>query len=104
MSNDILGFILPLAVFILIFYFLMLRPQKKEAEKRMNMLRAVKIGDKIETISRVIGEVVSVEGEEIVVDIADSSSREPCKVRMGLEAVSRVLNATAEPEKEKLTA
>ncbi len=90
--NDILGFLLPLAIFILIFYFLLVKPQKKAAEKRSAMLQSIKAGDKIVTISHVIAEVITVEGDELLINIADRGN---CEIRIHREGVSHILNGDA---------
>ncbi len=51
---DSLVLIVPM---ILIFYFLIIRPQKKQAKQKQLMINALKKGDKVITSSGIIGEV-----------------------------------------------
>ena len=51
---------------ILIFYFIVIRPQQKQRKDHESALRAVKRGDRIVTTGGIIGEVIHV--KETVVD------------------------------------
>ncbi len=54
--------------FILLFYFLMIRPQKKQEAKRKELLGALKKGDKVITNSGIHGEIAEVrEGSSTLV-------------------------------------
>lgn len=61
----------PVFLMVLIFYFMLYRPQKKAQAKRQAMLDQVKTGDRIMTIGGMYGEVVAVDDKEVVVKIAD---------------------------------
>lgn len=93
MSNDILSSLILFGVLILLFWFLFISPQKKELQKRTAMLNAIKVGDKIETISRVIAEVVAIEDDKtLLINIAASGM---CKIRIDREGVARVIKSEA---------
>lgn len=89
-----LPFILIFALFIFSF-----RSQKKQAEARATMLRSIKAGDKVETISRVVGEVVSVDGNYLILNIAVSGS---CKVKVHLEAVAGIFKDDEDKKSDEL--
>jgi preprotein translocase subunit YajC len=61
-------FFLPL---LLIFYFLLIRPQQKRAKKHAEMIGGVKRGDTVVTSGGLIGKVHKVADAEITVDLAD---------------------------------
>ncbi|MSN96052.1 preprotein translocase subunit YajC [Campylobacter sp. FMV-PI01] len=48
-SNSIFGTLFPLVIFFLIFYFLVIRPQQKQAKAHAKMLNELAKGDKILT-------------------------------------------------------
>ena len=50
--NAILALVIQLLPFILIFYFLLIRPQKKQQKQISDMLSSLKIGDEIVTVGR----------------------------------------------------
>jgi len=58
-------FMLP--AFALVFYFLLIRPQRQKDKERREMLEKVKKGDKIITTGGILGEVVRVSEREIVI-------------------------------------
>ena len=61
----------PFAIMFIIFYFLILRPQKKREDERKAMLSRLKKGDRVLTSGGLIGTIHAVEPHEIVVEVAD---------------------------------
>ena len=60
--------ILPFAVIMLVMYFMMIRPQKKAAQKTQSMLDSLKAGDAVVTIGGLHGVVDEVrEADKLVV-------------------------------------
>lgn len=87
-----------IAVFIAIFYFMILRPEnkkKKDAEALRNSLHR---GDKITTIGGIIGKIVDIKDEKIVIETGEDL------VRMELQKWAVMTNDTAEKEKAKRAA
>jgi len=60
---------LPLLLIVL-FYFMILRPQQKRMKQHQAMINAVKRGDTVVLSSGMIGKVTKVEDAEVHVDIA----------------------------------
>ena len=50
---------LPLVIMVLIFYFLLIRPQRKRDKAEREMRNSIQVGDEISTIGGFIGKVVS---------------------------------------------
>lgn len=61
----------PLAAMMLLLYFLFIRPQKKEQEKRHSMLVALKKGDRVITLGGMYGTIVDISEKNIVLKVAD---------------------------------
>lgn len=77
--------LLPIAL-LAVFYFLMLRPQKKQ-EKEVNAMRDnLVVGDEITTIGGIIGKIVSIKDETLVLE----TSRNGTKIRILKSAVRNV--------------
>lgn len=57
-------------VMILVFYFLMIRPQQKRQKKHKEMTESLKRGDNIITTAGIYGRVENVEAETVVLEIA----------------------------------
>ena len=61
----------PIIVMLLIFYFLLYRPQKKARQERDAMLSALKIGSRVVTIGGIYGTIVNLDDEVVRLKIAD---------------------------------
>ena len=70
---NILAQFLPLIVLFAIFYFLIIRPQQKEAKAHKEMIQSLKKGDKIITNGGLICEVVKAEDEFIKAKLNDDT-------------------------------
>jgi len=68
-GSDIFASLLPLVVLFAIFYFLVIRPQQKQAKTHKGMIEALKKGDKIITNGGIICEVVKPEEDFIKVKL-----------------------------------
>jgi preprotein translocase subunit YajC len=60
------------ALFGVVLYFLMIRPQQVKAKQHTELLKALKPGDKIVTSSGIIGVVVSVKEKAVSIRSADT--------------------------------
>ncbi len=84
---------------IAIFYFLIIRPQKKRDKETKAMLDAMKKGDKIITIGGIHGTVVAVKEQTVVIKVDDNT-----RIEFTKSAVSTVVNkdgAKSNPNKKK---
>jgi preprotein translocase subunit YajC len=80
------GMLLPIVGMLLIFYFLMIRPQQKRQKEVQKMLSAIKKGDRVVTASGLYGTVSGVKDDVLVIQIADN-----VKVEMVKNAVTGVV-------------
>ena len=62
----------PIILMLLIFYFLLYRPQKKAREERDAMLSSLKVGNRVITIGGIYGTIVSLTDEVVRLKIADN--------------------------------
>ncbi|EAI8696034.1 preprotein translocase subunit YajC [Campylobacter jejuni] len=72
-ENSILTSLLPLVVLFAIFYFLVIRPQQKQAKAYKQMLESLQKGDKIITNGGLICEVVKPEEDFIKVKLNEDN-------------------------------
>ena len=63
---------MPIILMVLIFYFLLYRPQKKAQEARSKMLDSLKVGNRVITIGGIYGTIVSLTDEIVTVKIAQN--------------------------------
>ncbi|HEV2531256.1 preprotein translocase subunit YajC [Phenylobacterium sp.] len=68
--QDMLIQFLPLVALVVLFYFLMIRPQQRRMKSHQQAISAIKRGDTVVLPSGVIGKVVRVEDAEVGVEIA----------------------------------
>ncbi len=59
--------LVPLALMIVVFYFLLIRPQQKQARQQDDMRKAIKKGDKIVTTGGILGTVVGVKDKSLTI-------------------------------------
>ena len=58
------------AVMILVFWLLIIRPQQKQKKKQEEFLTSLKSGDKVVTAAGFIGRIVSIDGDEVSLELA----------------------------------
>jgi len=83
--------IMPLGL-ILVFYFLILRPQKQREKEHKRLLGSVKKGDMIRTIGGIHGEVVVVKDDYLIVLIDKDTG---ATIKLERSALGAVLDQSA---------
>ena len=78
--------IIMLVGLLLVMYFVMIRPQKKQEKEQNDMRNNLAVGDEITTIGGIIGKIVSIKEETCVIE----TSHERTKIPILKTAVSRV--------------
>jgi preprotein translocase subunit YajC len=86
--------LLPFLLIILVFYFLILRPQQKRTKQRAKLLEAIKKGDKVVTSSGIYGTIEGLEDKTVLVKISDTT-----KVKMDRSAITTIIGLTPEEKK-----
>jgi preprotein translocase subunit YajC len=82
--------IVPMVLVLVVFYFLMIRPQQQKAKDHRNMLTALRRGDRVVTGGGIVGTVAKVvSDDEVLVDIADN-----VRVRVLRSTITSVLAKT----------
>ena len=76
----------PLVILIVIFYFLLIRPQMKRAKEHKNMVGGLSKGDEVITNGGIAGKIRDVGENMILVEIADG-----VKVKVQKSAVGNTL-------------
>lgn len=62
----------PIALMLLIFYFLLYRPQKKARQERDEMLSSLKVGSRVITIGGIYGTIVALTDDIVRLQVADN--------------------------------
>ena len=61
----------PLLLMFVIFYFLLIRPQQKQAKKHQEFLKALKVGDRVITTGGLYGKITGLTDQALTLEIAD---------------------------------
>ncbi|TLS66176.1 preprotein translocase subunit YajC [Mariprofundus erugo] len=64
--------LIPLLLIMVIFYFLLIRPQQKKVKEHRNIIEALKKGDKVITGGGFYGTIVDVKDDFLKVEIAEN--------------------------------
>ena len=89
--SPLTSMLIPLIVIYGIFFFLFIRPQKKEQKDRKEMINNLKKNDEIVTSGGIHGTVVNVKDKTFMVRVDDST-----KLEIDKNAVSVVVKKTSE--------
>ncbi|UOR73455.1 preprotein translocase subunit YajC [Helicobacter pylori] len=73
-TKDILTTLLPFVVLFLIFYFLIVRPQRQQQKKHKEMIEGLSKGDKVVTQGGLIVEVLKAEANFFSVKLNDDTT------------------------------
>ena len=90
---------LPFVVLIVVFYFFLIRPQRKRDKQERDMRNSIEIGDEISTIGGFIGRVVSIKDDVLVIE--SSNDRTKLKIyRWAIRGKEAPATETVEAPKE----
>jgi preprotein translocase subunit YajC len=92
--------LLPLVAIFIIFYFLLMRPQRREQAKREAMVKAIKANDRVVTVGGIYGIVANVNqaADSVTLKIDESNNT---KIRVTLGAIARVITDESSNETPK---
>ena len=85
---SLLGTFLPFIIILGVMYFLMIRPQKKKEKLKQEMLSQLIVGDKILTIGGIHGKIISIKGDNLIIETGKPS--EPSTLKITRWAISEV--------------
>jgi preprotein translocase subunit YajC len=99
-GNPLLSFILPVAMILMLGYFMLVRPEKRKQASHREMLQNLKKNDRVLTVGGMKGVVANVlrEAGEVSVIIDESTGT---KVRMTLDSIARVDSPKSEKSDEE---
>jgi preprotein translocase subunit YajC len=89
-SGSLMTMLLPFVAIFVLFYFLLMRPQRREQARRQAMLAAVKKNDRVVTVGGIYGVVTNVhrEADEVTIKVDETTNT---KLRVTLGSLARVL-------------
>ena len=84
------GMILWLVILFAFMYFFMIRPQKKETQKKNAMLSELATGDTVLTTSGFYGTVIDITDDTVIVEFGSNKN---CRIPMKKSAIAEVEKA-----------
>ena len=72
-QGDPFGFLLPMIIIFVAFYFLLIRPQQKKQKAHAALVSALKEGDEVLTAGGILGKIKGVSEHYVVVEISDNT-------------------------------
>ena len=80
MSPEMSQMVLQIGMWVVVFgvfYFLLIRPQKKKDKELKEMRESLSVGDIVTTIGGIKGEVASVKENEVVLSVGPNKNKVP---------------------------
>ena len=68
-AGSLLGMVIPLVLMFAVFYFLLIRPQRKKDKKVKDMLANLKVGDRVCTIGGIYGTITAIKDETMELSV-----------------------------------
>ena len=85
---------LPMILLIVVFYFILIRPQRKKDKENREMLANLKVGDSITTIGGIVGTIAKIKDEKIVVETGTKTEKQLMTLeRWAVRSVEKQLSA-----------
>ena len=81
--------LLPFVFMIVIFYFLLIRPQQKRQKEHQRLLSSLKTGDRVVTSGGIHGLIANVKDTTVLLKVADN-----VKIEVDKSAISNVARST----------
>lgn len=97
-AGALIGTMLPMILLFVVFYFVLIRPQRKKDKKVKDMLAALKVGDRICTIGGIYGTIVGIKDNDIVLSVGVDN----VKLNMTRWAIRNVEEVSVENDAEAL--
>ena len=91
-ASSLLTTVLPLLPMVAVFYFILWRPQQKQKKARSEMLKNMKVGDRIKTIGGVYGRISEIKDDTVTIE----TGRDRVKIVFDRAAISTVEGGDAE--------
>jgi preprotein translocase subunit YajC len=89
-SGAFMRMMLPLLAIMVLFYFLMIRPQKRKEQELRQMVENLKDNDRVVTIGGIYGVVTNVqrEAQRVTIRVDEATG---AKLRVSMSAIARVV-------------
>jgi len=90
--------LLPMVLIFVIFYFMLIRPQRKKEKKVQEMLNALKVGDRVSTIGGIYGTITNIKDDTLELSVG----KDNVKLIFARWAIRQVEDVAIENDSEVL--
>jgi len=97
----LLQMVLPLVLMGVVFYFMLIRPQRKKDKKVKEMLNNLKHGDRITTIGGIYGTIVGIKDDTVTLAVGQKGGQ-PYEMTVARWAIRQVEEVSVENDSEVL--
>jgi preprotein translocase subunit YajC len=87
-------FIIQIGLFVAIFYFLLIRPQRQQQKKHKELLESLQKGDQVVTSGGLVGEVIHIKDNQVTIKSGEA------RMVITRTSVASITNRTAGEVKE----
>jgi len=94
------GPIIMMVLMIAIFYFLLIRPQKKKQKKLRDMIAALKVGDEVASIGGIHGKITRIKDDIFVLETGVGTTKSYISIERS--AIARMTKAAATAEEAEV--
>ena len=91
------NFLFVMVLLLVVMYVLMIRPQRKRQQEQQSMIEGARVGDDVLTTGGIYGTIERVEGDDLVVEIADGLT-----VHMTRRGIAAVLPPEEEEQEQTI--
>ncbi len=96
-----MGGILLVVGWVAIFYFILIRPQRKKDKQAKQLIESIKVGDQVVTIGGIIGKIIQLKDDTMLIETGSINDKSTIKLSRGaLKEVTKSKNAPAKDNKE----
>ena len=92
-AGSMISLFVPLIVFFLFMYFMIMRPQKKEQKRIQQMLASMEVGDTALTTSGFYGVIIDITDEDVIVEFGNNKN---CRIPMQKAAIAQIEKPNAD--------
>jgi preprotein translocase subunit YajC len=89
------NFLIPLIAMFAMFYFLVLRPNRRQEKDRQAMIDAIKKNDEVVTIGGIVGKIVNLRNDEVTLESSNS------RLRILRSSIARVVTPSDKAESKE---
>ncbi len=94
------GPIIMMVLMIAIFYFLLIRPQKKKEKQLRDMIANLKVGDEVASIGGIHGKIVRIKEEIFVLETGVGTTKSFISIERS--AISRLIKASTDAQESEV--